>query len=385
VLRSRHYSRNDRRGYEAIHRPTHERRQEAPLRSRTEPDIGRSNIGTYRRPAAAGRSPHTRPRRRRAQPHQAASSVDDRHKRQTFTATPAEPGDLPWGLGCFFRALVDSGDPLARRPGARRLGSGPGRVRGRRPAAWRAARARSAAARSRPGPARRGPRPGGGTLGHLRLRPPLGGWRGQGPAGSGAARSRAATSFLGIGGGVPPSRARGWGKRGNNGGIRLFFQGPGRFGRPPSPRLPRSALGGPLAAGRRPGRVCGRRRSEVAGIGVARGLGRQAIAGRRGSRGHRCLRRRGLAAAAAPMAPPQAGPSNHNRCRTCRDLAVWSPPFQYNFSSSRTGSTVTTISSSAARKMRAARLSRSFRKSRSGLPRAEAPQTVPRPPGTNRM
>jgi hypothetical protein len=25
-----------------------------------------------------------------------AFSVDDRRKRQTFTATPAEPGDLPW-------------------------------------------------------------------------------------------------------------------------------------------------------------------------------------------------------------------------------------------------------------------------------------------------
>jgi hypothetical protein len=27
------------------------------------------------------------------------SRVDDRRKRQTFAATPAEPGDLPWGLG----------------------------------------------------------------------------------------------------------------------------------------------------------------------------------------------------------------------------------------------------------------------------------------------
>jgi hypothetical protein len=27
------------------------------------------------------------------------SPVDDRRKRRTFAATPAEPGDLPWGLG----------------------------------------------------------------------------------------------------------------------------------------------------------------------------------------------------------------------------------------------------------------------------------------------
>ena len=27
-----------------------------------------------------------------------ASPVDDRRKRQTFAATPAEPGDLPWGV-----------------------------------------------------------------------------------------------------------------------------------------------------------------------------------------------------------------------------------------------------------------------------------------------
>jgi hypothetical protein len=29
--------------------------------------------------------------------------VDDRRKRQTFAATPAEPGDLPWGVRCLVK------------------------------------------------------------------------------------------------------------------------------------------------------------------------------------------------------------------------------------------------------------------------------------------
>jgi hypothetical protein len=39
-----------------------------------------------------------RPRRRAPSPSAQASWRDDRRKRQTSTATPAEPGDLPWVL-----------------------------------------------------------------------------------------------------------------------------------------------------------------------------------------------------------------------------------------------------------------------------------------------
>ena len=39
------------------------------------------------------------PRRRASSPPPQASWMDDRRKRQTSTATPAEPGDLPWVLG----------------------------------------------------------------------------------------------------------------------------------------------------------------------------------------------------------------------------------------------------------------------------------------------
>src|SRR6202521_6148413 len=40
-----------------------------------------------------------------------ASSVDDCRKSQTSAATPAEPGDLPWGLG--FGSLTGWAAPFA--------------------------------------------------------------------------------------------------------------------------------------------------------------------------------------------------------------------------------------------------------------------------------
>src|ERR1700680_1134886 len=58
-----------------------------------------------------------------------ASWMDvDRRKRQTFTATPAEPGDLPWWLGkaaratdvhpqTFVNTCGHSGRELPSRPG----------------------------------------------------------------------------------------------------------------------------------------------------------------------------------------------------------------------------------------------------------------------------
>src|SRR5271167_3418512 len=62
-------------------------------------------------------------------------------------------GGITEVLGCFFKALVDSGDPLARRP----VGA-PRRPR-RRPAAWRAAAAAPSRPRPGPGPAAPGPAP----------------------------------------------------------------------------------------------------------------------------------------------------------------------------------------------------------------------------------
>jgi hypothetical protein len=39
-----------------------------------------------------------------------AATVDDRRKRQTFAATPAEPGDLPWGLAPIISGALRSTD-----------------------------------------------------------------------------------------------------------------------------------------------------------------------------------------------------------------------------------------------------------------------------------
>src|ERR1700704_6656655 len=71
-------------------------------------------------------------RRRASSPPAKASWVGDRRKRQTSTATPAEPGDLPWVLDgspeVVVTGTIGDGRMAQRECGRREDVGGPARI-----------------------------------------------------------------------------------------------------------------------------------------------------------------------------------------------------------------------------------------------------------------